>query len=57
MSGRKRTGSRVAAVQALFQSEQAGTSPETVIDEFIRHRLGERPARADSRKDACRMRT
>jgi transcription antitermination protein NusB len=33
----------VAAVQALFQSEQAGTSPETVIDEFIRHRLGETP--------------
>lgn len=40
---RPRTGSRVAAVQALFQSEQAGTSPETVIDEFIRHRLGVAP--------------
>ena len=40
---RGRTASRVAAVQALFQSEQAQTSPEAVIDEFIRHRLGELP--------------
>ncbi|WP_372618760.1 transcription antitermination factor NusB [Falsiroseomonas sp.] len=39
-AGRPRTGARVAAVQALFQSEQAGESPETVIDQFIRHRLG-----------------
>jgi N utilization substance protein B len=39
--GRPRTASRVAAVQALFQSEQAHTNPETVIDEFVRHRLGE----------------
>jgi len=30
-------------VQALFQSEQAGDSPETVIDQFIRHRLGALP--------------
>jgi len=41
--GRPRTAARVAAVQALFQSEQSQTSPETVIDEFIRHRLGELP--------------
>jgi len=40
---RVRTASRVAAVQALFQSEQAGDSAETVIDQFIRHRLGELP--------------
>lgn len=40
---RPRTASRVAAVQALFQAEQAQTSPETVIDEFVRHRLGELP--------------
>lgn len=40
---RSRTASRVAAVQALFQSEQAGDSPETVIDQFVRHRLGELP--------------
>jgi N utilization substance protein B len=41
--GRPRTAARVAAVQALFQSEQAQTSAETVIDEFVRHRLGELP--------------
>jgi N utilization substance protein B len=41
--GRPRTAARVAAVQALFQSEQSQLSPETVIDEFIRHRLGELP--------------
>lgn len=40
---RTRTASRVAAVQALFQSEQNGDNPETVIDQFIRHRLGELP--------------
>src|SRR4051812_50162073 len=40
---RPRTASRVAAVQALFQSEQAQDSPEAVIDQFIRHRLGELP--------------
>jgi len=37
---RPRTLSRVAAVQALYQAEQAGQNPETVIDQFIRHRLG-----------------
>jgi N utilization substance protein B len=42
-AGRPRTGSRVAAVQALFQAEQAQSNPETVIDEFVRHRLGELP--------------
>jgi transcription antitermination protein NusB len=42
-AGRGRTASRVAAVQALFQSEQAGESAETVIDQFVRHRLGELP--------------
>jgi len=40
---RTRTASRVAAVQALFQAEQAGDSAETVIDQFIKHRLGELP--------------
>jgi N utilization substance protein B len=40
---RPRTASRVAAVQALFQSEQGGAAAETVIDEFVRHRLGEMP--------------
>ncbi len=39
--GRPRTAARVAAVQALFQSEQAGEAAESVIDQFVRHRLGE----------------
>lgn len=42
-NGRPRTASRVAAVQALFQSEQAGEPAETVIQQFIRHRLGALP--------------
>ena len=40
---RPRTAARVAAVQALFQSEQAQAGAETVIEEFIRHRLGQLP--------------
>ena len=40
---RPRTASRVAAVQALFQGEQAGENLETVIDQFVRHRLGALP--------------
>jgi transcription antitermination protein NusB len=47
---RPRTASRVAAVQALFQAEQTDNNVETVIDEFVRHRLGERPE-AESRGD------
>ena len=33
----------MAAVQALFQSEQGGEAAEAVIDQFVRHRLGELP--------------
>jgi len=44
---RPRTASRVAAVQALFQSEQAGDAVETVIDQFVRHRLGASPGADD----------
>jgi len=40
---RPRTAARVGAVQALFQAEQATENPETVIDQFVRHRLGELP--------------
>jgi N utilization substance protein B len=40
---RPRTQSRVAAVQALFQSEHTGDTVETVLDQFIRHRLGNLP--------------
>jgi transcription antitermination protein NusB len=47
MSARPRTLSRVAAVQALYQAEQAGQSPETVIDQFVRHRIGDTPDRGD----------
>jgi N utilization substance protein B len=36
---RPRTAARVAAVQALFQSEQGPENPETVIDQFVRHRF------------------
>ncbi|WP_426957617.1 transcription antitermination factor NusB [Muricoccus radiodurans] len=39
-AGRPRTGARVAAVQALFQAEAGGESPEAVIDQFVRHRIG-----------------
>ena len=42
-TGRPRTAARVAAVQALFQSEQNGETAETVIDQFVRHRLGASP--------------
>ena len=44
-STRPRTAARVGAVQALFQAEQGGESAETVIDQFVRHRLGELPGR------------
>ncbi len=40
---RPRTAARVAAVQALFQSEQTGEAAEAVIDQFVRHRLGRLP--------------
>ena len=37
----KRTLSRLYAVQALFQIEQTGASPASVIREFMAHRLGQ----------------
>lgn len=40
---RPRTLSRVAAVQALYQAEHAELSSETVIDQFVRHRMGQLP--------------
>lgn len=42
-TGRPRTGARVAAVQALFQSEASGDNAEAVIDQFVRHRIGVLP--------------
>jgi transcription antitermination protein NusB len=38
--GRKRTAARLAAVQALYQIELAHAAPDSVIAEFIHHRLG-----------------
>ncbi len=35
-----RTGARYAAVQALYQSDQTGETVETVLDQFVRHRIG-----------------
>lgn len=40
---RPRTIARVAAVQALYQAEHGQTNPETVIDQFVRHRFGSLP--------------
>jgi len=37
--GRPRTAARLAAVQVLYQAEHAGISPETALDEFVRHRV------------------
>ena len=42
-TARPRTAARVAAVQALFQAEQAGDATEAVIEQFLRHRLGTLP--------------
>ena len=39
-TGRRRTAARLAAVQALYQLELAGASVDSVIGEFIHHRLG-----------------
>lgn len=44
-AGRPRTGARVAAVQALYQSEQSGEPAEAVIEQFLRHRIGAEPGR------------
>ena len=40
---RPRTASRVAAVQALFQSAHTGDTGEPVVDQFVRHRVGALP--------------
>jgi N utilization substance protein B len=43
-AGRPRTAARLAAVQALYQAEHGGISAETVLDEFVRHRVAGRDA-------------
>jgi N utilization substance protein B len=42
-AGRPRTGARVAAVQALFQSEQTGEAADSIINQFVQHRIGALP--------------
>jgi transcription antitermination protein NusB len=37
---RKRSVARLAAVQALYQIDLSGANPETVVAEFLKHRLG-----------------
>lgn len=37
----RRSASRLAAVQALYQVELGGASAQRVIDEFVTHRLGQ----------------
>jgi len=44
-AGRKRTAARLAAVQALYQMEIAGTAADTVVNEFLVHRLAPDAAR------------
>lgn len=39
-AARKRTAARLAAVQALYQMELAGLPADTVVEEFLTHRLG-----------------
>ncbi len=36
----RRRAARLAAVQALYQIDATGTPAETVLEEFLRHRLG-----------------
>ena len=47
--GRPRTGARVAAVQALYQSEYNGESAEAVIGQFLKHRLAAEGAYEDGK--------
>ena len=49
---RPRTASRVAATQALFQSEQGQEAAEAVIEQFIRHRLGILPGTEEAPPEA-----
>jgi N utilization substance protein B len=37
---RRRSVARLAAVQALYQIDLSGAEPESVIGEFLKHRLG-----------------
>jgi N utilization substance protein B len=39
----RRGAARIAAVQALYQIELTGASPDRVLREFVAHRIGEAP--------------
>ncbi|MEE8171376.1 MAG: transcription antitermination factor NusB [Alphaproteobacteria bacterium] len=39
-AGQERSVARLAAVQALYQMELSGSALETVIEEFLAHRIG-----------------
>ena len=39
----ERRAARLAAIQALYQMEQAGEDAETVSEEFVAHRFGREP--------------
>ena len=47
-----RTAARMAAVQALYQMDMAGTDLNDVIDEFLRLRFPGRDLQGDDNKDA-----
>ncbi len=40
-SGNKRSASRLAAVQALYQVEMTDIAPNVVVVEYVKHRLGQ----------------
>ena len=40
-TGNKRSASRLAAVQALYQVEMTGITPNVVVVEYVKHRLGQ----------------
>ena len=37
----RRSAARLAAIQALYQIDHSGTSPDIVLEEFLRFRLGD----------------
>ncbi|MAM67360.1 MAG: transcription antitermination factor NusB [Rhodospirillaceae bacterium] len=39
--GARRSAARLAAVQALYQIDHSGASPDIVVEEFLRFRLGD----------------
>jgi N utilization substance protein B len=48
----RRGAARIAAVQALYQIELTGASPDRVLREFVAHRIGEVPHPKDEAGEA-----